>query len=494
MVGTNILVFSLFFLIRYHTLLFERPSFKRMIADVECGRINLIICKDLSRLGRNYIMCGQFTEMYFPSKNVRFIALNDGIDSLHSNNDIAPFKNILNDMYAKDISVKVRSALYAKAKRGEYLGACDPYGYFRDPADKHHLLVNHEVAPNIVRMYNLIVAGFGMHKIANIFNSEGFLSPSDYTRFRNHNPDDGEFVPKVKWQMKTIRCIVENEMYVGNMVQCRKRSQSYRTQKIVLNPKEDWVVVNGTHEGIVTKELFDKVQAIIEQRPRIIKKTGEPHIFAGVFYCGECGWRMAHHVRSTAKGDYYSCGKYRANGQSGCSSHHVNYSDIYQLVLASIRENARLVTADEEAAVKRIKTAKSGGEIKRLAAAKKELASAKKRLSESDYRVRRAYEDNVSGKLPDKLFNKFIRDYETEDTKLTALVESLQAEIITLESANNDVSAFIDLIKPLVGLTELNRNVLLALIDKIVVSEPAGAKGKIREQKITIFYKFVGAL
>jgi hypothetical protein len=395
-------------------------------------------------------------------------------------------------MYAKDISVKIRSALYAKARRGEYLGACDPYGFLRDPKDKHHLIINTELAPNVERMYDLIIAGLGMYKIAKIFNEEELLSPSDYTRHRNHDPDDGEFLPKCKWTMKMIRCIVENEMYIGNMVQCRKRSQSYRTQKVVLNPKEDWVIVNDTHEGIVTKEKFDKVRKIIAGRTRIIKKHGEPHMFSGLFFC-ECGWRMAHHVRSISKGDYYSCGRYRVNVKD-CTSHHVNYCDIYNLVLEDIRLNAELIYSDEEAAVRRIKAAKSGGEIKRLAAARKELTEAKRRYSESDNRIKRAYEDNVSGKLPDKLFTKFIREYEEEDTKLATSIEALQKEIHELESADVDVSAFVDLIKPLVGISELSRELLLNLINRIEVSEPAGTKGKNREQKITIFYKFVGAL
>ena len=198
---------------------FDRPNFKRMINDIENGKINLVIVKDLSRLGRNYILCGQYTEIYFPEKNVRFIALNDGIDTLYSNNDIAPFKNILNDMYAKDISVKIKSALHAKARRGEYLGACDPYGYLRDPKNKHRLVINPEVAPNVVRMFELCVSGYGLHKTAKILSNDGILSPADYDSFRKHDPADGEFEPRYKWSMYIVRTIVKNPMFLGHMVQ-----------------------------------------------------------------------------------------------------------------------------------------------------------------------------------------------------------------------------------------------------------------------------------
>jgi len=266
---------------------FDRPDFKRMINDIETGRINLIIVKDLSRLGRNYILCGQYTEIFFPSRNVRFIALNDGVDSLNTNNDIAPFKNILNDMYAKDISVKVRSALYAKARRGEYLGACDPYGYVRDPKDKHHLLINPEPASVVRRMFEMRANGCGLSKIAKILNAEGILCPSDYDSFRNHNPDEGEFTPKCRWEDGSVRVIVGNEMFIGNMVQCRKRSQSYRTQKIMWNPKEDWVIVNNTHEGIVSRELFDRARNALKERTRVIKRRDEPNLFSGLFFCAD---------------------------------------------------------------------------------------------------------------------------------------------------------------------------------------------------------------
>ena len=473
---------------------FDRPNFKRMIDDVESGIINLIIVKDLSRLGRNYILCGQYTEIYFPEKNVRFIALNDGIDTLYSNNDIAPFKNILNDMYAKDISVKIKSALHAKARRGEYLGACDPYGYLRDPQDKHRLVINPEVAPNVMRMFELCVSGYGLHRIAKILNKDGVLSPADYDRFRKHNAADGEFAPKYTWSMGVVRNIVKNPMFIGHMVQCRKRSQSYRTQKIVLNSKEDWVIVENTHEPIVSKELFNKTQKVIEGRTRFIKQTGEPHIFTNLFFCAECGRKMAHHKRDISTGNYYSCGKYRALGPDGCSSHHISYDNIYGVVLRDIQNNVQLLQEDEQKALKDIMAIKFSEEQKRLKNAKKELTTAQRKLPELEAKIKRVYEDNISGKLPDNLFATFLADYQAEKTTLQERIRTLQNDVVQLENTQKDVSQFVKLIKQYTDISTLNRQNLNELIDKITISETPQPHSRNKDFIITIYYKFVGKL
>ena len=472
---------------------FDRPDFQRMIGDIESGKINLVIVKDLSRLGRNYILCGQYTEIYFPEKNVRFIALNDGIDTLYSNNDIAPFKNILNDMYAKDISVKVKSSLHAKARRGEFLGPNPPYGYLRDPDDKYHLVVNHEVAPNIIRMFELVVAGYGLARIAKILTADGILTPSDYTASKNCNSVD-EFQPRYKWSMYIVRCIVQNQMYLGHMVQCRKRSQSYRTHKIVRNEKEDWIIVEDTHEPIVTEELFTQAQKAMTGRTRIIKRRDEPNLFSGLFFCAECGRTMAHHDRKDYH-EYFSCGKYRSEGKNSCSSHFIRLDEITQIVLQNIRANVQLLQEDEEKAIQRIVAKKCVDEEKRLLTAARELAKQKKRQSEIDSRIKRVYEDNVSGKLPNELFHTFLRDYESEREGLKKSIHTLEEAVRELESNRTDISQFVKLIKQYSGITELTRPALMALINRITISEPKSAKGKRgHNQTIEINYKFVGAL
>ena len=477
----------------YSGVNFERPDFQRMIHDIELGRINFVIVKDLSRLGRNYIMCGQYTEIYFPEKNVRFIALNDGIDTLYSNNDIAPFKNILNDMYAKDISVKVRSSLHAKARKGEFLAPYAPYGYMKSPEDKHILIINEEVAPNIKRMFELSASGISTKKISKIMEEDGVLTPLDY-RNSKKNSVNGTFQKKYTWDGAVVRWILRNPVYAGHNIQCKKRVQSYRTKKIVPNKREDWIIVENTHKGIISQELFNEVQKALDGRLRFVKRTGEPHIFSKLFYCAECGRSMLHHDR-TNHPKYYSCGKYRADGIKACTSHHITYDNLCKIVLADIQKYVKLIEEDEGHAIQEILSIKCTSEEKQIAKAKKDLKQAKNRLEEMDVRIKKVYEDNLSGKIPDELFAVFISDYTNEKQTLTESVHSLEDEINTLQENRTDVSRFIKLIKKYADITTLDRETLTALIDKITISEDKSQQGKKnKEQTITIYYKFVGAV
>lgn len=277
-------------------------------------------------------------------------------------------------------------------------------------------------------------------------------------------------------------------------VQCRKRVQSYRTKKIVPNKREDWIIVKNTHQAIVSQELFDAVQKALDGRIRFIKRTGEPQIFSKLFYCAECGRSMIHHDR-TNHPKYYSCGKYRADGAEACTSHHITYDNICEIVLKDIQKHVKLVEEDEGRAIQKILSVKCSAEEKQLAKAKKELKQSKKRLEEMDSRIKRVYEDNLSGKIPDDLFSVFITDYQNEKQTLTDTVKTLEDEIILLQENKTDVSRFIALLKEYADITALDRQILTALIDKITISEDKSQQQKRnKEQTITIYYKFIGAL
>ena len=472
---------------------FDRPSFQRMIGDIERGHINCVVVKDLSRFGRNYIMCGQFTEIYFPSKNVRFIALNDAIDSLHSNNDIAPFKNILNDMYAKDISTKVRTALHAKARRGEFIGSKAPYGYLRDPGDKHKLIVNPEVAGNVQRIFDMVIAGHSIYSMRNVLRADGVLTPNDYVRFCKHDSAEGPFEPSYQWDKSTVQNIARNRCFCGDMVQCRKRVESYRTHKHVRNPPEDWIVVEGTHEAIVSRQQWDAAQKILDGRSFRIQNSDEPHLFSGLLYCHDCGRRMAHHQRASS-GHYYSCGRYRAEGPSACTSHHTKTETLSSLVLRDIQKHAELLRSDANKAVKRIIAAKCADEERRLSTAKKELTAQRKRQAEIGSHIKKMFEEHLKGKLPDDLFQTFLQDYETEKAALRDSVRTLEDTVRDLESNKADASQFLALLQEHGDLTELTRPVLMALVSKISISEPPDSFGPNRQQTVRIYYKFVGEL
>lgn len=478
---------------------FDRPGFQRMIADIEKGRINLVITKDLSRLGRNYIMCGQYTEIYFPERHVRYIALNDGVDTLNqtSSMDITPFKHILNDMYAKDISTKIKSTLHTKARRGEYLGALDPYGYLRHPDDKHKLIINEETAPIVRRIFEMSAAGMGSRSICTVLNDEGILSPAEYTRFRKHDPTkDGEFVRKRFWCQTYLRSILKNEMYVGCMVQGRQYTPSYRSKKREPVPKEDWIVVPDMHEPIVTRELFDEAQKKMQARKKVIKPLDEPRLFSGLFYCEACGTAMRQHTTANGKYTYFICGKHHAIGKLACSSHYINYDIFYQVIQEDIRRNAKLFSEDSEQAAKKLMELKCADEQKQAAKMKRDLASAKKRLADLDVKLKRAYEDNMNGKLPDHIFSMFIADYDAERAGLRLSISDMEKALEKVRDAKSDIDRFAALIKKYTSFEELDRFMLNELIDRITIYETPGmGRNRIgKEKTITIYYKFVGAI
>ena len=478
---------------------FDRPGFQRMIADIEKGRINLVITKDLSRLGRNYIMCGQYTEIYFPERHVRYIALNDGVDTLNqtSSMDITPFKHILNDMYAKDISTKIKSTLHTKARRGEYLGALDPYGYLRHPDDKHKLIINEETAPIVRRIFEMSAAGMGSRSICTVLNDEGILSPAEYTRFRKHDPTkDGEFVRKRFWCQTYLRSILKNEMYVGCMVQGRQYTPSYRSKKREPVPKEDWIVVPDMHEPIVTRELFDEAQKKMQARKKVIKPLDEPRLFSGLFYCEACGTAMRQHTTGNGKYTYFICGKHHAIGKLACSSHYINYDIFYQVIQEDIRRNAKLFSEDSEQAAKKLMELKCADEQKQAAKMKRDLTSAKKRLADLDVKLKRAYEDNMNGKLPDHIFSMFIADYDAERAELRSSISDMEKALEKVRDAKSDIDRFAALIKKYTSFEELDRFMLNELIDRITIYETPGmGRNRIgKEKTITIYYKFVGAI
>lgn len=479
---------------------FDRPGFQRMIADIEKGRISLVITKDLSRLGRNYIMCGQYTEIYFPERHVRYIALNDGVDTLNqaSSMDITPFKHILNDMYARDISTKIKSTLHAKAKRGEYLGALDPYGYLRSPEDKHKLIVNEETAPIVRRMFEMCAAGMGARSIATTLNNEGILSPTEYTRFRKHNPDtDGEFVRKHFWTRTYVQFMLRNEIYVGSMVQGRQYTPSHRSQKREPIPKEDWIVVPNMHEPLISRELFDEAQKKLQTRKKVCSGPSDlPHLFTGLFFCEACGSAMRQGYTQKRKYVYFSCARSNTIGSIACSTHYINYNTLYQVVQEDIKRNAILFSEDTDQATQKLMELKCADEQKRVSKMQAELASAEKRLAELDVKLKRTYEDNISGKLPDHIFSMFIADYDAEKAALKATVANTRKALEKVRDTEADIDRFAKLIQKYTSFEELDRFMLNELIDRITLYETPGMgryrKGK--EKIITIYYKFVGAL
>ena len=309
---------------------FERPGFNKMIRDIEMGKINMVITKDMSRLGRDYIGTGSLIEKYFPEHNVRYIAVTDNIDTFldDANNDIAPFKAIMNDMYAKDISKKIRSSLKAKQKEGKWVGGRCPFGYDQDPVDKNHLIINKEKSDIVRRIYSMCLDGMTFYKIAKQLTLENIKTPSQYYDFKYKSGS---------WNSKTIRDILTNRMYVGDLVQNKRNKVNYKVKKIVKNRVSDYIVVENTHEAIIDKDIFYEVQK------RIPKNKGRPlkreiHLFDGLLYCGDCGHRIGITPRRKKDNRCYTiCNYYRSYvGKKLCSTHSNNYDEVESIVVNSL--------------------------------------------------------------------------------------------------------------------------------------------------------------
>ncbi len=338
---------------------FDRPDFKRMLVDIKDGKIDAVIVKDLSRLGRNYIEVGNYIEQIFPLYNIRFIAVNDNIDSYKDpssvNNIIVPFKNLMNDEYCRDISNKVKSITTAKKRNGEFMGSIPPYGYKRDPKDKHHFLIDNEAANVVKLIFKMTLEGKGKQKIAEYLNDNGILSPNNYKRKKlnikcgnNYDKAEGEIT---YWSDRTINGILRNQTYCGDMIQGKVKKLSYKINKTIKVPKEDWIVVKDTHEAIIDRETFEQINGNLFTRDTRITNTGDLSIFAGYLKCRECKHSMtrknssskSYEARTGHRRYVYYCSTYSRKSHSLCTKHLIRSDTLNKAVLEAIKVQINLV-------------------------------------------------------------------------------------------------------------------------------------------------------
>lgn len=334
----NLRVYDIYIDDGYSGTNFDRPDFNRLLNDIELGRVNMVITKDMSRLGRDYIGTGNLIEKYFPEHNVRYIAVTDNIDTFldNSNNDIAPFKAIMNDMYAKDISKKIKSSLRAKQKEGKFVGGRTPFGYDQDPNDKNHLVINEEQVQVVKRIFDMCLEGLTFFKIAKQLTLEGVKTPAQYYSFEwknNYNLKYGE------WHSKTIRDILTNQMYIGDMVQNRRSKVNYKVKKVIRNNPKEYIIVENTHEPIIDKDTFFEVQKRIPKNVGRNEKK-ENHLLDGLLYCGDCGHRISVQARRKKDNRCYTiCNYYRSYmKQKLCTTHSNNYDELEKVILNSLKE------------------------------------------------------------------------------------------------------------------------------------------------------------
>ena len=483
---------------------FNRPSFQRMIADIEAGKVGCVITKDLSRLGRNYIEAGSYIEIFFPKHNVRYIAVTDGVDSLtRQEMDITPFKNILNDMYSRDISKKVLAGRMTRSRQGKYGGGPTPLGLMRDPDDNGHLILDPETAPVIRKIYDLALDGWGCMRIAKKLMEDRV----PITRVKGNTECDINYYA---WGSARISHILRNPFYKGAHLVCRTHQKGIRSNTYDIIPREDWEVIEGCHEAIIPPEEWAQVQEIIDRRPTIMEGNSCPfyNLFHGILYCATCGKSMQvryEKVGRTGKNRftgeqrepidkaYYICQTYNRLGKDACPSHKIEARDLYNLVLKDIQELAAMALKDADAFYKRLSSRMERRYMADASETQKECGRLEARNQEIDSMFLSLYTDKAKGILTEQRFMKLTSALEQEQEANQNRLQDLALMMRRTDEQESDVRTFIREIRKYAAIQELDEAVLNRLISKILVGEVQKIDGQ-KFQQVKIIYNFVGEI
>ena len=467
---------------------FNRPSFQRLLEDIKNGNINCVIVKDLSRLGRNYIEVGNYIEQVFPLFNIRFIAINDSVDSFKNpastNTILVPFKNLINDEYARDTSTKIRTSLNGKKKKGEFVGAFPSYGYIKDPKDKHKLAID-EVAADIVRkiFYWNVNEGLGKIAICHRLNELGILNPTGHKKlelgqnYNNYGIQDNTYT----WTPSTVRNILNNEVYIGNTVQGKRRTKSYKVHKVEAVPKEEWVRVENTHEAIIDKETFKKAQELSRRDTKVSQKTNELSIWAGFLKCADCGRAMnkkSSTNKSGSKYEYYICSTYRKKSNKLCTKHTIKEELLEKAVVQAINLHIDLLINTEEI-IKQIN--QSSFQNLKNENIENMIMTKQNEISKISNFKRTLYEDWKNADITREEYLEYKQKYENDIERLKLNIERLQNEKQKYENQHQSSNKWIEKFREQKGITELSRDIMMELIDGIYVHDNGN---------ITIRFKF----
>lgn len=463
---------------------FDRPDFKRLVSDIECGIIDTVIVKDLSRLGRDYLKTGYYIEEFFPKYNVRFIALNDDVDSNNGISDFTPFKNIMNEWYAKDISKKIKSAYRIKALKGEFTASYAPYGYIKDPNDKHHLIIDYEVSYIVKEIFEMASIGKSSFEIASILTKRKILKPRCYmyTKYKTYSKDIWNEHP-YDWRARTIAKIIENYEYCGHMVSNKNYKVSYKSKRLLPTDKKDWIIVKNTHDAIISEDLFNKANERIKRRKRVFKNK-ERNMFSGIIRCATCGKALS--LFNGAKGvSHFACSQYRSFGKAYCTCHYIRYDTLCKTVEDDIRYHINLVTNDKDKLIKDLLAKYNINnqvsiDFKRLERRKEELKVILKRM----------YEDMILGKVSEIMYNEISKEYEIELTKISDKIEEFSKLNKDRNELGNSITKFIDEVSKYSLNDSLSKELLNKLIKEIRVHESEVIDGK-RVQNVEIIYNFM---
>ena len=458
---------------------FNRPSFQKMIADIEDGKVNCVVVKDLSRFGRDYIDTGRYLERYFPELGVRFISVTDSIDSMKQAYDmLLPIKNIFNEQYARDISKKIQATVKSKQKAGEFIGAFTSYGYKKSPVDKNKLVIDDYAADVVRRIFSLYIQGYGKQRIAKLLNSEGILCPAEYKKVNGENYKNcNRLESTTYWSYSTINSILHREMYVGNMVQGTKHQRMRSKQKKM--PKEEWIIVENTHEPIIDKETWEKAQSLLQKRTRELGLETNKNIFAGFVKCGDCGRAMTKNMWRRADGSKtYSlyCGTYKRNGKQYCTPHTLPMAVLEDIVLGDLKAIVDSVDNLKELVQSQSFTA---SKVKRIADT--ELSKIKAELERVKRLKKSIYEDYREELISKEEFLSYREDYLKKEEIYSKQIEALEEK--KKDNVTEDVfeTPWIKRLLELKDIETLDRDIVVEMISEIKVYE---------NRKIKITYNF----
>ncbi len=479
---------------------YDRPAFRQLIEDIQDGEVSTLITKDLSRLGRNYLETGTYIEVFFPNHNVRYIAINDGVDSIdNAQMDITPFRNIINEMYAKDTSRKIKSALHARKMQGKYMATTAPFGYQKDEKDHNHLVIDEVTAPIVELIFSIAEEGVGLHTICNRLRKAKVIKPSFYKKemFERYTDEEKMY----DWDTAYVSKILHDPVYAGNLTVAERPTKTMRSKKRQYIPYAEREVIYGTHEPIIEQSRWNTVQKILESRPPVIgeSSSGYDNIFRGVIKCADCGSAMLAKVEQKRKRNnvldktFYCCTKYRKFGKEGCSSHTIEARTVHEVVLADIQKHAGQALADRKAMVTEIAERLNLQLSADKEQQKKELRQCKQRVSEIENLYAKLYEDLTRELITEKRFQMLSARFDSEQEELTAKIKELEKSAIADREQLSSIEQFAEQISGYAGITELNFKIINQLIEKILVSEPVEVDGQ-KIQRLTIHYKFIGAL
>lgn len=469
---------------------FDRPGFQQMLRDIVERGINMVIVKDLSRLGREHIGTGQYIEQIFPRMGVRFIAIGDNYDSLYDDEpsaDMVPMINFFNEFHAKQTSRKTRATKKNLAKAGKFQGSKPPFGYLKDPENKYHLLVDPEAAEIVQYIFQLACDGLGYKAICRHLRDKGYPNPNAYVNARNpeHHARSSYWKQPHDWHATSIKTMLHNPTYLGRVVSGRRKTRSFKDKQVIQMPEEDWVVVENTHEAIIDQCTWDRAHEKLKVRKRC-DNHGAIQMFAGLVKCADCGYALA--FTQSGGNKRYQCSQYNVKGKNYCSSHHITYDELYDAVLYDIRRRAKAAADMDENALKNLRSEAVGLLNKKLAQAEKAFAAINDRVSQLDTIIGKLYEDSALERISPDRFDSLFQRCENEQALLTQKRNEAQIELKDQQKRQSESDQFVEIIAAYNDITALNATMLNELVHSIEVGPIQMMEG-VKHRSIKIKYR-----